>query len=117
MYNKLLSNDQQEYQTPRHREGELYAVVDVHGVEFKLYYGYYEERDRENPLVEPLPIYPDLKSNPTYTPDGERIVTRMQDACEHYRGVQDEDRVCKSCKCFERCAKFFGICKCPENRK
>lgn len=117
MFSKLLSNEMTVPHAPVHKEGELYKVVDIHGVEFSLYYGYYEDCDRENPLVEPLPVYPDLKAEPQYTEDGRRIVTRMQDACEHYDGRQTLERECKTCKSFERCAEFFGICNCPKNRK
>ncbi len=116
MLRKLLINQSTVRAAPVHKEGELYKVVDIHGVEFSLYYGYYEDCDRENPLVEPMPIYPNLKTNPMYTDDGTRIVTRMQDACEHYDGKVVEDRECRSCACFQKCAEFFGICTCPKNK-
>ncbi len=116
MLSKLLTNEMPVQNVPVHEEGELYKVVDIHGVEFTLYYGYYEECDRENPLVDPMPIYPDLKANPQHTDDGQMIVTRMQDACEHYDGKYTVDRECRSCKSFEKCAEFFGICTCSKNK-
>ena len=98
-----------------HKEGELYKTVNSHGTEFSLYYGYYEEQDRENPLVDPMPIYPDLLNKPRYTADGKRIVTRMQDACENYDGEQDSDEVCGECKHFKRCEALFGVCQTENN--
>ena len=97
------------------KEGELYRVVNVQGTEFELYYGYYEEDDRNNPLVEPMPIYPDLLSEPRYTQGGKRIVTRMQDACENYDGEQDSDEVCGECRRFKRCEALFGVCQTENN--
>jgi len=96
-------------------EGELYRVVNVQGTEFELYYGYYEEADRRNPLVEPMPIYPDLLSEPRYTQGGKRIVTRMQDACENYNGSRGGDEVCGECRHFKRCEALFGICQAENN--
>lgn len=116
MLRKLLANQPIASTAPVHKEGELYKVVDIHGIEFSLYYGYYEDRDRENPLVEPMPIYPNLQLNPQYTDDGRMIVTRMQDACEHYVGKAVEDRECRGCRCFEKSAEFFGLCTCPKNK-
>jgi len=93
------------------REGELYRVVNVQGTQFSLYYGYYEEIDRANPLAKPIPIYPDLLREPQYTEKGDRIVTMMQDGCEHYRGMRNGDDSCGDCKHFLRCEELFGICK------
>ena len=98
-----------------HTEGELYRVINVCGAEFALYYGYYEEQDRENPLVDPMPIYPDLLSEPRYTQDGKRIVTRMQDACDNYDGARDGDEVCGECRHFKRCESLFGVCQAENN--
>ena len=94
-----------------HREGELYKTVELHGKRFTLYYGYYEACDRENPLCEPIPIYPDLLREPQYTPEGHRIVTMMQDGCEHYSGRRAGDESCGDCERFARCEDLFGICE------
>ena len=69
-----------------HREGELYKVVTVFGKTFELWYGYYEDYERENPTVEPMPIYPNFRKEPLYTDEGEPFVTMMQDACPYYKG-------------------------------
>jgi len=97
-----------------HREGELYKTVELHGKRFSLYYGYYEDCDRQNPLCAPIPIYPDLLREPQYTAEGERIVTMMQDGCEHYDGGRGRDNSCGDCKHFERCEELFGICRCKQ---
>ena len=94
-----------------YKEGDLYRVIKVFDIEFPLLYGYYEEKDRENPLVEPMPIYPDLGKDPKYTAEGLRIVTRMQDACEGYDGEWDSDELCGECKHFQRCEALFGVCR------
>ncbi len=119
MLGKLLSNELPVQNVPVHEEGELYKIVDVHGVEFSLYYGFYEDCDRDNPLVDPMPIYPDLKANPRYTDDGRMIVTRMQDSCENYKGdtKRSSDTTCAECKYFCRSEEWFGICTFSKNRR
>ena len=49
------------------REGELYKRLELFGRAFELYYGYYEDYERER--GEPVPIYPDFQKSPEYTPD------------------------------------------------
>ena len=39
---------------PQHKEGELYKIIEAHGKTFEIYYGYYDEADRQNPYVEPM---------------------------------------------------------------
>lgn len=98
----------------KHTEGELYKKVELHGRTFTLYYGYYDECDRRNPLCEPIVIYPDFTKEPIYTDDGEPFVTMMQDACENYRGISapTSDTTCAECKFFKRGEEWFGICTC-----
>lgn len=102
-----------------HREGELYKTVEIYGRSFHLYYGYYEECDRENPLCRPIPIYPDFTKEPVLTPDGKPFATMMQDACDQYEGTATHtfDTTCADCKYFERGEEWFGICNCPRNRE
>ena len=47
-------------EAPPPTEGALYKTVEIEGKRFSLYYGYYEECDRENPFCDPIPIYPDF---------------------------------------------------------
>ena len=109
---------QNQMKKETHREGELYKTVTLHGRRFSLYYGYYEECDRENPLCEPIPIYPDFLKEPQYTDEGEPFVTMMQDACERYRGdaKRTSDTTCEECKYFQCGEDWFGICQCPKNK-
>ena len=72
-----------------HEEGELYKVVTVFGKTFELWYGYYEDYERENPTVEPMPIYPNFRKEPLYTDEGTPFVTMMQDACPYYKGEKN----------------------------
>ena len=95
-------------------EGDLYANVSVSGREFTLRYGYYEDLDRES--GEPIPIYPDLKSDPVYSQDGRPIVTQMQIACSEYLGPESEDN-CGHCSFFLGEKLLFGICASPKQIK
>lgn len=96
------------------REGELYFTVSPFGKEFTLYYGYYDELDRQSGA--PVPIYPDLKENPVYTDSGAPIVTAMQIACPHYKGSPNEDS-CGRCAYFEKGDLLFGKCANRECKK
>ncbi|MBQ7343729.1 MAG: hypothetical protein IJW53_03070 [Clostridia bacterium] len=98
------------------RDGDLYKVIRVFGVEFALYYGYYDERDREARFNEPIPIYPNFYDTPAYAADGSPFATEMQDACEYYEGRPDED-TCLFCPHFTRGDEMIGICKCGVRRK
>ena len=104
---------------PKHNEGELYRVVTTFGKTFELRYGYYGEKDRQNPLCKPVPIYPDFQREPIYTDEGKPFVTMMQDACKNYKGdsKRTSDTTCAECKYFERGEEWFGVCKCPYNRE
>lgn len=100
------------------REGELYKSVTTFGKTIELRYGFYEERDRENPLCQPVPIYPDFTQTPLYTDGGEPFATMVQDACEHYRGENGKtpDTTCEECDYFRRGQDWFGVCACPKNQ-
>ena len=102
-----------------HNDGDLYRVVTTFGKSFELRYGYYEERDRLNPLCKPAIIYPDFAKTPTYTDKGEPLVTVMQDSCDHYSGcaVRNSDSVCADCIYFEQGEEWFGVCKCKSRQK
>lgn len=99
------------------KEGDLYRTFSIHGKPFTLYYGFYDEKDREFYRNEPMPIYPDLREYPQYTDDGIPIVTRMQIACRYYKGDLGADNGCFTCKHFEHCEEFFGVCRCHANQK
>ena len=100
----------------RHPEGELYKIVELHGRTFSLYYGYYEECDRQNPLCEPIPIYPDFVKEPIYTKEGYPFATDMQDVCQHFNGKAQDD-CCYGCLYYERGHEFIGVCRCERNRQ
>lgn len=112
--NILKPQNLQEY-TPA--EGELYKVLHIEGHSFSLYYGYYEACDRENPAMEPMPIYPDFSKEPKYTAKGFPFVTQMQDACPHYQGRRGICCDCGDCKHFLHGEELIGICGCPDKRR
>ena len=100
-----------------HSEGELYKRLDINGCVFEIKYGYYEECDRNNPLVEPMPIYPDFIKNPVYTNEGFPFVTKMQDVCEHYKGMEIVDKGCAECEYYNHGDELIGTCTCINNKK
>ena len=102
---------------PIHKEGELYKRINAHGVTFEIFYGYYDEKDRQNPLIEPFEMYPDFIEAPVYAADGAPFVTAMQKPCEHFQGLTDVDNTCYQCAHFEKCEDLLGICRCRSNRK
>ena len=115
MLRRLLWN---EVPTEEHREGDFYKVVTVFGRTFELRYGYYDEVDRQNPLCEPVILYPDFLTEPVYTEEGTPFVTVMQDACEAYRGEtrRTPDTTCAECKYFKQGEEWFGICTYEKNQ-
>ena len=100
----------------RHAEGELYKTVELFGRTFTLYYGYYEECDRQSPLCEPVILYPDFQREPLYTEDGKPFVTLIQDACPRFDGaaVRTADSTCAECHSFQQGEEWFGICHCAK---
>ena len=113
-----LFNTEQTKKESQHKEGDLYKIVTTFGKTFELKYGYYGERDRQNPLCEPAVIYPDFASEPLYTDDSEPFVTMMQDACANYEGESNKtpDTTCAECKYLKRGEEWFGVCTCPKNK-
>ena len=99
--------------TAGHREGDLYKVLTAHGKTFPIYYGYYEEIDREH---DPLEIYPDFLKTPAYTASGMPFVTAMQRPCSFFFGEPDEDNTCYQCAHYERCVELLGVCRCEARR-
>lgn len=103
-------------QQPKPEEGLLYRCVTIYGHTFPLYYGYYEECDRINPEVDPMPIYPDFLKEPRFTEQGHPFVTKMQDACPYYRGKAGKCRECADCKYYQHGDDLLGICLCPKHQ-
>ena len=104
-------------QAPTHKEGDLYKEIMVGGNVFRLFYGYYEEFERESPFNDPMPIYPDFIKKPHYTAEGIPIVTAMQNVCAFYHGINDEDSSCSECSFFQKSEELFGLCNCPQNKR
>lgn len=102
---------------PTPREGELYKELTVHDHTFLIYYGYYEQCDRDDPAVEPMPIYPDFAREPLFTDEGFPFVTKMQDACAHYRGRVGRHADCGDCSYYRHGEELLGVCTCPKNCK
>jgi len=98
-------------------EGELYKTITAHGVTFEIYYGYYEEADRQSPFARPMEIYPDFLLSPVYTPEGIPFVTAMQRPCEGFAGEADEDNTCYQCAHYRPLEELLGLCACHANRK
>ena len=102
---------------PKHKEGELYKVIKAHGRTFELRYGYYEERDRQNPHAEPTELYPNFIEHPLYTNEGLPFVTAMQSICGQFKLKSKEcdegvDNTCYNCIYYEQCEELLGLCKC-----
>jgi len=109
----FLKRNRQEEEIPQ--EGDLYARIEHKGHTFELYYGYYEECDRQNPLVRPVPLYPDFIAHPQYDEEGYPFATEMQDVCLYYVGKDREDG-CYACQHYKRLIEFVGLCTCAMRR-
>ena len=101
---------------PQPNEGDLYKVIHLYGHTFSIFYGYYETFERDNPEVEPMPIYPDFLAKPQYTTDGFPFVTKMQDTCIHYSGKLSGFSECAECRYYLHGDELIGICTCSRNR-
>ena len=97
------------------KEGDLYREVTIHGKTFRLLYGFYEDFEREGPLNEPMPVYPDFVKDPMYAPGGQPLVTAIQDACRFFLGRPGGDS-CGDCSYFRKEEELFGLCHCPKNQ-
>lgn len=107
---------------PEYKEGDLFKVITAHGVTFEIYYGYYEEIDRQNPNTKPMEMYPNFLENPMYTADGVPFVTAMQKMCEYFKlGVgridEGEDNMCLYCAHYEKCEELLGVCRCKARQR
>lgn len=89
------------------QDGDLYKIINIKGREIEIRYGYYETYERDH--HDPVPIYPDLLSEPLLTDEGERIVTAMQSVCERFEGG-DRELGCFSCRHFRLFEDLIGIC-------
>lgn len=116
MFKSLLSRN--GYQKPAiHSEGEIYKILNILDKVFEIRYGYYEDYERENPFIDPIPIYPDFKEVPEYTNEGIPFVTKMQDICKHYKGRHTAEADCGECDHYRHCDELIGICLCINNKK
>ena len=97
-------------------EGDLYKIIVIDGLIFEIRYGYYEEKDRYGQYNDPIPIYPDLVTSPAYNAEGYRIVTAMQDVCDHVESNLSEG-ICVECRFYKHSDDLIGICKHPKNKK
>ena len=104
-------------QTPEHKEGDLYKVIEAHGFRFEIYYGYYEDEDRRNPFVEPMEMYPCFIDKPLYTKEGIPFATAIQSPCKHFVGDYDDDITCYQCAHYEKFEELIGLCLCRARRK
>lgn len=99
------------------REGDIHEVICIGGHSFTIRYGYYAESERET--TDPIPIYPCFITAPHYTEEGHPLVTRIQDACEHYLAGEGSagDGWCADCiHCTSEHAEI-AVCHCPHRRK
>ena len=99
------------------KEGDLYKTINVFGKSFKLYYGYYDERDRYSKYGKLMEIYPDFINNPIYTDDGYPFVTAIQKVCENYTQIKDTTNRCVDCIHYQKGVELFGLCMCKERIK
>ena len=100
------------------KEGELFKELSVFGKSFKIYYGYYEDFEREGRYNEPMPIYPDLTKERISTDDGNLIVTAIQEVCDSFSGKKDADvDGCIDCQFYAHCDDLFGVCLHPNQKK
>ena len=99
----------------KHKEGELYGTVSLYGKSFNIYYGHYDDKDRQSRYDEPIPIYPDFVEVPEYTEDGYPFVTGIQDTCSHFSGKHAEDG-CHGCKYYQAGDDLIGVCRCSKNK-
>ena len=89
------------------RDGDLYRTIRLNGKEIEIRYGFYEEFERGH--HDPVPIYPNLKTEPIYDEDGAPYVTAMQDVCSRFEGG-DPELGCYSCKHYKEREELIGVC-------
>ncbi len=94
-------------------EGDIYKKITVSGKTFVILYGYYSDKERDG---EPMPVLPDFDMVPVYDGEGRRLVTRIQDACKHYKPKTEKgDGWCSDCEYFPDPREDIGICQCENN--
>ncbi len=100
----------------KNKEGDLYKILNVHGRQFEIRYGYYSDEERR--IWEPTPIFPNFTKTPLYTNDGMPYVTAEQDVCMHYKpGIHISDESwCNDCIFYESGEEIIGVCTCKKNR-
>ena len=113
MIARILLRESEPEPTPK--EGDLYKEVNIFGRSFVLRYGYYEDFERQH--NDPMPIYPDFIKDPVHTQNGLPFVTKIQDACEYYKGTEKYDKECGGCGYYLHGEELLGVCTCPGNKK
>lgn len=100
------------------KDRTLYKSIEIEGVRFDIYYGYYNENEKESGYP-PTPIYPDFSGRLQYTKNGLPFVTAYQDVCNYYQPINKEtDFVgCGNCKLYESREELIGLCKAKERKK
>lgn len=100
------------------KDGTLYKSVKIEGARFDIYYGFYNESEKERGYS-PTPIYPDFSGRPQYAKNGQPFATAYQEVCNYYQPIKkDIDFVgCGNCKLYERREELIGLCQCREQRK
>ena len=111
------TNDSCKSKKAQRKEGELYKVIEAHGATFEIYYGYYDDADRQNPHVEPMEMYPNFLVESKYTADGIPFATALQPPCKYFKGEPDEDNTCYQCSHYKKCEELIGLCLCKARRK
>ena len=115
MLSQLFLQESPPSATPK--EGDVYKVLQIHQRQIELRYGYYEAEERENPEIDPMPIYPDFLKDPWFTEEGFPFVTKMQDVCDHYQGKDADYCECAECKFYSHGDDLIGICICPQRQQ
>ena len=102
---------------PIPREGEIFERVSIGGYEFVIRYGYYTEEERST--TDPIPVYPCFITTPHFTEEGHPLVTRIQDACEHYQTSEGSAGDCWCADCIHCISENseIGICKNEHRRR
>lgn len=115
MLTRIFLQDSPQSAVPK--EGDVYKVLHIHDHKFELLYGYYEACERENPAIDPMPIYPDFVKEPWFTKEGLPFVTKMQDICEHYHGKNACFSECADCGYYSHGEDLIGVCVCPQKHQ
>ena len=102
------------------KEGELYRIMDVEGVQLHIFYGYYHP-ESERGVIDPMPIYPDFTEAPMYTREGYPLVNADQPICPHFflkpSAYESDEGWCNDCVYLELYDACLGVCRCKYNRK